>query len=393
MKDRTRLTHAGRRPAEQAGAVNRPVHRASTILSPTLADLRERQRADPADAVTYGVHGTPDTFAFEAALAGLEDGFRTRLCSTGLEACTGALLAYLSAGDHLLLVDSCYGPTGRFAAGMLKRLGIETTLYDPLIGGGIRDLIRPNTRVIFAESPGSLTFEVQDVPALAEEAHRAGATLILDNTWATPLYFKAFEHGVDVSVHAITKYVGGHADLLLGAATATERAYPRLREAWLELGLHGPPDPVFLAARGLRTLDVRLARHWENGLEVADWLSGRPEVVEVLHPALPGDPGHALWKRDFRGAASLFGFTLAPALDSEAHLAAFLDGLELFGMGASWGGFESLILPSNPRRRAVPWPRPGRAEGQLMRIHIGLEDPADLIADLEAGFERMARAG
>ena len=393
MKDATRLVHAGRRPEEQHGAVNRPVHRASTILSPTLAALREKQHVEPADAVTYGVHGTPDTFAFEAALAELEGGFRARLCSTGLEACTGALLAYLSAGDHLLLVDSCYGPTARFATRMLKRLGIETTFYDPLIGGGIRDLIRPNTTVIFAESPGSLTFEVQDIPAIAEEARRAGATLILDNTWASPLYFKAFEHGADVSIQAITKYVGGHADLLLGSATATREAYPRLRDAWLELGLHGPPDPVFLAARGLRTLDVRLARHFQSGLTVAEWLKGRPEVAEVLHPALPDDQGHALWKRDFLGASSLFGFTLKAEFSSETQLAALVDDLALFGMGSSWGGYESLILPSDPRRVAVSWPRPGRAEGRLMRIQIGLEEPDDLIADLAAGFERMARAG
>ena len=366
MKDATRLTQGGRRHDEPGGPVNRPVYRASTILSPTVADLRARQQADPADAVTYAVHGTPDTFALEEALAELEGGVRTRLC---------------------------YGPTGRFAARTLKRLGVETSFYDPLIGAGIRDLVRPTTRVIFAESPGSLTFEVQDIPALAEEAHRAGALLLLDNTWASPLYFKAFEHGVDVSIQALTKYVGGHADLLLGAVTTTRETYPALRDGWLDLGLSGPPDPVFLAARGLRTLDVRLARHWENGLKVAEWLKGRAEVVDVLHPALPDDPGHALWKRDFLGASSLFGFTLKPELGTEAHLAALLDGLELFGMGSSWGGFESLILPSRPRRHVAPWPRPGRAEGHLMRIHVGLDDPDDLIADLAAGFERMARAG
>lgn len=385
MKDATRVTRGGRAPAEHSGIVNRPVFRASTVLSPTLAELRAKEKVDSADAVTYGVHGTPDTFALEDALAELEGGFRTRLASTGLEACTAPLLSCLSAGDHLLVVETCYGPTRRFASGMLTRLGVETTFYDPLIAGGIRDLIRPNTRAIFAESPGSLTFEVQDIPAIAEEARRAGVLLMLDNTWASPLYFKAFAQGVDVSIHALTKYVGGHSDILLGAVTSTEAAYPQIRDGWLELGLHGPPDEVFLAARGLRTLHVRLAQHWQNGLAVADWLMGRDEVAEVLHPAMEHDPGHALWKRDFLGASSLFGFILKPEYGSEAHVAALVDGLELYGMGSSWGGFESLILPRRSHRSRL------RAEGQLMRVHIGLEAVDDLIADLHQGFERLRR--
>lgn len=391
MKDATRATTAGRRPHENHGVVNPPVYHASTILSPTLAAFRANEAAEDADSTTYGVHGTPGTFAFEEAVAALEGGFRTRLASTGLLACTAPLLCCLSAGDHLLLVDSCYGPTRRFANKMLTRMGIEVTYYDPLIGGAIRELIRPETKVIFAESPGSLTFEVQDIPAIAEEAQRRGVTLMLDNTWATPLYFKPFEHGVDISIQAVTKYIGGHSDLVMGAVTATEAAYPPIREGWKQLGLNGPPEDVYLAMRGLRTLPVRMTRHWESGLIVADWLKARPEVAEVLHPALPGDPGHAIWKRDFLGAASLFGFILRPELSSEAHLAALLDGLELHGMGSSWGGFESLLLPRNPPRTAVPWPRPGRAAGQLMRIHVGLEDPEDLIADLAAGFQRMRR--
>lgn len=391
MKDATRATHAGRRPHDNHGVVNPPVYHASTILSPTLAALREMNAMEDADATTYGVHGTPGTFAFEEAVTALEGGFRTRLASTGLLACAAPLLCYLSAGDHLLMVDTCYGPTRRFCNKMLKRMGIETTFYDPLVGAGIRDLIRPETKVIFTESPGSLTFEVQDIPAIAAEAKRRGCTVMLDNTWASPLYFKPFEHGVDVSIQAVTKYIGGHSDLVMGAVTTTEEAYPQLREGWKQMGLHGSPDDAYLAMRGLRTLAVRMPQHWNNGLVLAEWLAGRAEVAEVLHPALPGDQGHDLWQRDFLGAASLFGFVLRPEFGGEERLAALLDGLELFGMGASWGGFESLMKPVNVPHSAVPWPRPGRPQGQLIRIHVGLEDPDDLIADLEAGFERMGR--
>jgi len=391
MKDATRATHVGRRPHENHGVVNPPVYHASTVLSPTLAAMRANQKLEAADAVTYGVHGTPGTFAFEEAVAALEGGFRTRLCSTGLIACTAPLLCYLSAGDHLLMVDSVYGPTRRFCNKMLKRMGVETTYYDPLIGGAIRDLIRPNTKVVFTESPGSLTFEVQDIPAIAEEAHRRGCVVMMDNTWASPLYFKPFEHGVDVSIQAVTKYICGHSDLVMGAVTTTEAAYPPLREGWKDVGLNGSPDDVYLAMRGLRTLAVRMPQNWKNGLRLAEWLAGRPEVAQMLHPALPGAPGHDLWRRDFLGASSLFGLILKPEFSAEAQLAALLDGLELFGMGASWGGYESLFRPSDAPRSAVAWPRPGYAQGQLMRMHVGLEDPDDLIADLEAGFDRMRR--
>ena len=391
MKDATRAVHAGRRPHDNHGAVNPPVYHASTILSPTLAALRARERTESADATTYGVHGTPGTFAFEEAVAGLEGGFRTRLASTGLIACTAPLLCYLSAGDHLLMVDSVYGPTRRFCNNMLRRMGVETTFYDPLIGGAIRGLIRPNTRVIYTESPGSLTFEVQDIPAIAEEAGKRGCIVMMDNTWASPLYFKPFEHGVDVSIQAVTKYISGHSDLVMGAVTTTEAAYPKLREGWKEIGLNGAPDDVFLAMRGIRTLAVRMPHHWKSGLEVAGWLAGRPEVAELLHPALPGNSGHRLWKRDFLGASSLFGVTLKPEFSTEEHLAALLDGLEFFGMGASWGGFESLFMPVQPPKDTAYWPRPGRPAGQLMRMHVGLEAIGDLIADLEAGFARMRR--
>jgi cystathionine beta-lyase len=392
MKDATLATHAGRHPHENHGAVNPPVYHASTILSPTLAALRELDALEDADGTTYGVHGTPGTFAFEEAVAALDGGFRTRLASTGLLVCTAPLLCYLSTGDHLLMVDTCYGPTRRFCGTMLKRMGIETTYYDPLIGGGIRDLIRPETRVVFTESPGSLTFEVQDIPAIAAEAKKRGCIVMMDNTWASPLYFKPFEHGVDVSINAVTKYIGGHSDLMMGVVTTTEEAYPQLREGWKELGLNGSPDDTFLAMRGLRTLAVRMPQHWKNGLELAECLAERPEVAEVLHPALPGAPSHDLWKRDFRGASSLFGSVLQPQFSSEAQLAALLDDLDLFGMGASWGGFESLMKPANVSRKAAYWPRPNRSMGQLMRIHVGLEDTGDLITDLAAGFERLRRA-
>ncbi len=391
MKDRTLAVHAGRHPHDHHGVVNPPVYHASTVLSPTLAALRARREIEPADATTYGVHGTPGTFAFEEALCALEGGFRTRLCGTGLTACVAPLLCYLSAGDHLLMVDSVYGPTRSFCDSMLTRLGVTTTYYDPLIGARIEELIRPETRVIFMESPGSLTFEVQDAPAIVEVAKRHHIVTMMDNTWATPLYFKPLAVGVDVSIQAVTKYIAGHSDLVMGAVTTTEEAYPLLREGWKELGLSAAPDDVYLAMRGLRTMSTRLAAQGMAGLVVAEWLKGRPEVAEVLHPALTGDPGHTLWKRDFTGTSSLFGVILRPEYGSEEHLAALIDGLELFGLGASWGGFESLIRPSHPPRTAVPWPRPGRATGPLLRLHIGLEDTDDLIADLAEGLTRMRR--
>jgi cystathionine beta-lyase len=348
----------------------------------------------PGDGVTYGVHGTPGTYAFEEAVCALEGGFRTRLCQSGLTACTAPLLSYLSAGDHILMLDSVYDPTRRFCGSMLARFGVETTYYDPLIGGAIRDLIQPNTRVVFVESPGSWTFEVQDIPAIAEEAHKAGALVMMDNTWASPLYFKPFEHGVDVSIQAATKYISGHSDLLMGTVTATEAAYDALRDGWRDLGLCAGPDDVYLAMRGIRTLAVRMPQHWANGLTIAHWLAERDEVALVIHPALESDPGNTLWKRDFLGASSLFAFTLKPEFSGHAGLAALLDHSEFFGMGSSWGGFESLLIPIQPgnQRTVTPWPRPGMPAGQVMRIHVGLEDPSDLIDDLSAGFDRLRAA-
>ncbi len=385
-REATRIVTGGRDPGPDPRFVNPPVYHASTILFEDAEALAETGRIPYGDGVTYAVHGTPGTFAFEEALCKLEGGFRTRLCATGAQALSGPLLAYLSQGEHVLIPDACYGNTRSLATGMLARFGISVEFYDPLIGGGIRELIRPETRVVFTESPGSQTFEVQDVPAIAEEAHRAGALVMMDNTWASPLYFKAFEHGVDVSIQAVTKYVAGHGDLVMGAVTTTEAAYPTLRRGWYNLGYSGAPDDTYLALRGLRTIHLRLPRHWETGLALGEWLRARPEVAEVIHPAMPHDPGHALWRRDFTGAGGLFAFFLEEGLSGEAAQRAFFRSVELFGIGFSWGSFQSMIMPVGPRRTASPWPRPGMPTGQLVRIFAGLEDPDDLKADLDRAF-------
>jgi cystathionine beta-lyase len=381
----TLLAHLGGTPAERHGAVNPPVYRASTIVFPTVADWEASRDPRRYDVVRYGQIGTPTTFALEEAIAVLEGGYKAMLLPSGLAAVTTALLALLRSGDHLLMVDSAYAPTRHFCNHILTRYGITTTYYDPCIGAGIASLMQPTTKVVFVESPGSLTFEVQDIPAIAEAAHRAGAAVVMDNTWATPYYFPAIARGVDVSILAATKYIGGHADVMLGTIATTEPFYRPIRSMVAELGYCVSPDDAYLALRGLRTLGLRLERHHRNALQVAEWLSGRPEVARVLYPALPSDPGHAIWKRDFTGATGLFGVLLQPA--SKAAIDAMLVGFRLFGLGASFGGFESLAVPFNPKRyrSAVPW----QEERPLMRLHVGLEDPADLIADLEAGFERL----
>jgi cystathionine beta-lyase len=384
QKAETRLAHAGRAPARHHGFVNTPIYRGSTVLFPTLASLEAN-----AQDFTYGRLGTPTVRALEDAIAELEGGHRTLLTPSGLSAIATALLAFVSGGDEVLVSDSVYRPTRRFCDHVLKRLGVRTTYYDPLIGAGIKDLLGEKTKVVFTESPGSQSFEVQDIPAIVAAAHGAGAVVIMDNTWATPLFFKPFAHAVDVSIQAATKYIVGHADAMLGAITASEGAARAIETAHEDLGLCPGPEDAYLGLRGLRTLSVRLARHQQSGLELARWLAGRPEVARVLHPALPSDPGHALWKRDFTGASGLFAIVLNPV--SHAALAAMLDGLSLFGMGYSWGGFESLILPFDPRayRTATTW----HAEGPALRLHVGLEDVDDLKADLEAGFVRLAAQG
>src|SRR5881227_16341 len=382
----TLLAHLGRHPEGQHGAVNPPVYHASTILSSNMAEWEARRAPGKRfDVVRYGLLGTPTTFALEEAVAAIEGGYRAMLMSSGLAAITAPLQACLKCGDHLLMVDSCYGPARNFCERVLTRCGVETTYYDPLIGGDIARLMRPNTRVVYVESPGSLTFEVQDVPAIAAAAHESGAKVLMDNTWASPYLFHSFEHGVDVSIHAATKYIVGHSDVILGAVITTEEMYLQVRTMAADLGHCAAPDDAYYALRGLRTLSVRLERHEKNALAVARWLQTRPEVARVLYPALPEDPGHKLWKRDFLGASGLFGVVLKPA--PKAAVDAFIDSLDLFGIGASWGGYESLIQPSYPERSrtATRW----QAEGPLVRIHIGLEDPQDLIADLAQGLDRL----
>jgi cystathionine beta-lyase len=386
MERETRLVHAGRDPERQEGIVNPPLYRASTILYPTIAAYEGRHERRYT-AFAYGIHGTPTTIALAEALAELSGGARTLLLSSGLSAVTQALTAFLRRDDHLLIADSVYGPTRVFCAQVLARYGVDVTFYDPRAGADIGSLIRPNTRVVYLESPGSQTFEVQDVPAIAAAARARGALVILDNTWATPLHFRAFEHGVDVEIQALTKFVAGHSDLLLGAvSTRSEDLYRVVRDGASTFGDCPAPDVCYEALRGLRTLAVRLRHHEAAALRVAEWLARRPEVARVLHPALPEDPGHAIWKRDFLGASSLFGVLLRT--DSEKAVAAMVDGLRLFKIGASFGGFESLIVPVRPERTARPWREPGF----LLRLHVGLEAVEDLITDLEAGFVRLGAA-
>jgi cystathionine beta-lyase len=383
QKQDTRLAHAGRDPARFDGFVNTPIYRGSTVLYPTLQCLEANDQD-----YSYGRLGTPTVDALQTALAELEGGHATLLTPSGLSAISATLLSFVSSGDDILVSDSVYRPTRRFCENVLKRLGVATTYYDPLIGGGIAGLLTDRTKLVFTESPGSQTFEVQDVPAIAEAAHKRGAVVIMDNTWATPLYFKPFSHGVDVSIHAATKYIVGHADAMLGAITTNKATRAAVARTHDELGLCPGPEDVYLGLRGLRSLSVRLARHQASGLEMAEWLAGRPEVAQVIHPARPGDPGHALWQRDFTGASGLFSIVLKPC--SQKALAAMLDGLTLFGMGYSWGGYESLILPFDPRsyRSATTW----QVEGPALRLHIGLEDVEDLKADLDAGFARLTKA-
>ena len=346
MKEDTVITTAGRAPEENFGVVNPPVYHASTIVHATVADLdhARKHRWEPG-VYTYGRHGTPTHAAFEAAVAALEGGARTVCLGSGLAAINASILAFVRAGDHVLVTDSVYGPTRRFCDGFLGRFGVKTDYFDPALGGGVRDLLRDETKVVFVEAPGSLTFEMQDIPAIAAEAHRRGAAVVMDNTWSAGVHFKPFAHGVDVSVQAATKYIVGHSDVMMGTVTTTEDHWPAVRQAAADLGANAGPDDVYLALRGLRTLAVRLPRHEETGLGLARFLRDRPEVKRVLHPGLPEDPGHALWRRDFTGSSGLFGVVLQDY--PPAAVAAMLDGMTLYAMGASWGGYESLILPTD----------------------------------------------
>ena len=390
MKDTTRAVVSGRAPAQFEGVANPPVFRASTIISQTVAEWDERKRRYMADepVTMYGLDGTPTKHLLQTALAELEGGYRCAIQASGLSACMIPLLAYASTGGHILLSDSVYLNTRQSCNRQMARLGIEVEYYDPMISPkDLRALLRPNTQVLFLESPGSLTFEVQDVPALAETAHQYGdIKVLLDNTWGTPLYFKPFTHGVDVSIQATTKYIAGHSDVIMGSVTTTQPAWSALRQATADWGQTASPDDCYLAARGLRTMPVRLERQYHSGLIVAEYFAKQPEVEAVLHPAMPGCPGHALWKRDFLGACGLFGVVLRSDIPHSVR-DDLINHLELYGIGASWGGYESLVMPFDPRtiRSTNAWEK----RGPCFRIHVGLEDPDDLCADLGQAFNAI----
>ena len=382
----TRIVRAGSIPKAQKGAVNPPVYRASTVIFPTVQAMQHAQQIK-FDTTFYGVHGTPTTFALEKAMVEIEGGYRAISVSSGLAAITTALISSLKAGDHLLMVDSVYGPTRNFCNTTLKNFGIETTYYNPLIGEDIEDLIKPETKVIFTESPGSYTFEIQDIPKIVEKAHKHNVKVMIDNTWSAGYYFKPFDFDVDISIQATTKYQSGHADVILGHIIA------RTKEDWLNLkitastlGQAVAPDVCYLALRGIRTLSIRLEEHQNNAIKIAKWLNDRPEVETILHPAFSSCPGHQVWKRDFTGSSGLFSIILKDFPDEQVNK--MLDGMDYFAMGFSWGGFESLMVPCDPSkiRSVTKW----NAAGPLLRIHVGQEDVQDLIDDLERGLKRLS---
>jgi cystathionine beta-lyase len=380
----TRLSHIGHSPSDFHGFVNPPVVHASTVLFPNAHTMETR-----AQKYTYGTRGTPTTDALCEAIDALEGSAGTILVPSGLAAITVPFLGFLSAGDHALIVDSVYGPTRIFCDSMLKRFGVEIDYYDPLIGAGIEALIKPNTKLVHTEAPGSNTFEMQDISAISAVAHKHGCVVSMDNTWATPVYFKPLDHGVDISIHAATKYPAGHSDILLGTVSANAAHWEKLKEANITLGICAAPDDAYQVLRGLRTMGVRLERHQESALAVASWLEGREDVAKVLHPALPSFPGYELWKRDFKGASGIFSFVLAAdsaeKFKPKAH--AFLDALSIFGLGYSWGGYESLAVHVNLNdRRIAKAPK----EGPVLRLQIGLEDVADVKGDIEKALAAAA---
>jgi cystathionine beta-lyase len=387
MKDDTAMVHLGREPEMHQGIVNPPVYHASTILFPTVKDYLNRSKGDSKyRGVRYGTSGTPTTFALADTVAELEGGEGAVVVSSGLSAITLAILAFVKQGDHILVCDSVYGPTRKFCDTVLSRYGIETTYYDPLIGKDISLLFKENTRLVFTESPGSMTFEVQDIPAISSAAHGRDLLVMMDNTWGTPLFFKPFDHGVDISIQAGTKYMSGGSDLVIGIITTkTESLFRDIKDTTMAFGETAAPDDCYLTLRGLRSMGARLRQQQAATLRITEWLQKRPEVKRVLYPPLTGDPGHAIWKRDFTGACSLFGLVLNT--ESLEAVSGMLDGYRYFKLGSSWGGFESLAIPANPAitRTTVPWTE----EGYLVRMHIGLEDPDDLIQDLEHGFTRL----
>ena len=382
-KPETLLTHGGRDPASHFGFVNTPVFRGSTVLFPDLDTIENRTQP-----YFYGRTGNPSTASVEEVISELEGAAGTRLAPSGLSAIATAILSVVGAGDDILVSDSAYEPTRNFSNTVLKRMGVTTRYYDPRIGAGIADLIAPNTKAIFTESPGSLTFEIQDLPSIAEAAHAAGAKVLIDNSWATPLYHRPLELGADIVIHAGTKMFVGHSDAMSGTISANEATFPAVADTVRAMGVCAAPDDAYLIARGLRTLSVRMAEHQRRALDIASWLQGQDGVRAVLHPALPDHPDNAVFTRDFTGAGSLFGFMLEPA--PRAAIAALVDNMQLFGMGYSWGGYESLILSVTPGRirTAVPWPE----QGNLFRVHIGFEDVDDLKADLAEAISRYRAA-
>ncbi len=388
MKDDTRLVHAGRHPEEHHGAVNPPVYHASTITFPSRAAF-DRANAEPWDSVRYGRMGTPTTFAFEEAMSALEGAGRTVACPSGMGAITNAVLCFVEAGSHVLMPDCVYGPTRQLCDKLLKSFGVETTYYDPTLGPeDLGGLVRDETTLIYMEAPGSLTFEMQDVPGIAAMARERGIATAIDTTWASPYFFKPMLIGVDAAVQACTKYIVGHSDAMLGTLTVREEHFDRANLVNNFLGGAPGPDDIYLGLRGLRTLGVRLKQHEKNAIQVAVWLDKRPEILRVLYPALPDDPGHAIWKRDFAGASGLFGVIFEPV--PEAAVTAFIESLTYFGFGASFGGYESLVLRPRPdtMRTATHWD----PETAFVRLHVGLEDPEDLITDLEHGLDALREA-
>ena len=383
LKADTLLAHCGRNPNDFHGFVNPPVVHASTVLFPDIETMSSGNQK-----YVYGRRGTPTTEALETAIADLEGATGVKLATSGLNAIAMACMSCLKSGEHILIADTAYGPTRHFADTVLPGFGVEVSYYDPALGADIKGLFRDNTSAVFTEAPGSLTFEMQDIPALAEAARSIDATVLMDNTWASPLYCKPLDLGVDLSIQAGTKYIVGHSDVMLGTIAASEKAWPGLDAFHGAMGVHIAPDDVYLALRGLRTLSVRLERHMKNTLIVIDWLKTRQEVEAIHYPALESDPGHALWKRDFSGASGLFAFDFKKGTSYEQSTA-FFDALELFGLGYSWGGFESLAIPVKLKgMRTATQPDPDQKSA---RLHIGLEDPADLISDLEQAFDKAFR--
>ncbi len=392
----TRAAHLGRDTDASSGFVNLPVYHGSTVLSRDYEEfVNSAAKRSQLNQVTYGRTGTPASFALEKSVAELEGAFAGISVSSGLAAITCALTAFTESGSHVLMTDSVYRPARNFCDQVLRRYGVETTYYDPCIGAGIAELIRPSTAVIFMESPGSNTFEIQDIPAITQAArhsrqtHRSQIVTMLDNTWATPIYLQPFDLGIDISIHAATKYITGHSDTMLGIVTATQECYFKLRETVRLLGQNAGPDAIFLGLRGLRTLPTRLRQHHESAVAVARWLSEQSEVARVIHPALPSHAGHEIFKRDFKGASGLFAFVLKPL--PPASIQKFFDASQLFGMGYSWGGFESLMIPFDPTayQSATQWTDPG----QGVRMHVGLESPSDLIDDLRNCFSQLRQSG